>query len=249
MPGSIRSGYSKSDRTKELIAKKVCKTPNELTMLEHLTVLDPKSDHVIMLLDSIQTQTGWWIILPGMSSLANCLAFPTNGIERKVGGICWGLISGLAYLHGLCIAHRDIKPDNLVVDRDFCLKIIDFDLAVQLKDETEEVSDECGTETWMAPEVEDERLQKYKPIKADIWSCGRVILHVLDSLRKEETYLRVIATRLKADDPEQRPALRELDRQEDPAIFTDVYERSRGQSDRALDTDEPPKAKKARVES
>ncbi|PCH35347.1 kinase-like protein, partial [Wolfiporia cocos MD-104 SS10] len=67
--------------------------------------------------------------------------------------ICWGLIKGLAYLHKLCIAHRDIKPDNLVVDQDFCLKIIDFDTAIHLKTEDKEVSDYCGMEGWLAPEV------------------------------------------------------------------------------------------------
>ncbi|PCH41837.1 kinase-like protein, partial [Wolfiporia cocos MD-104 SS10] len=88
--------------------------------------------------------------------------------------ICWGLIEGLEYLHKLCIAHRDIKPDNLVVDQDFRLKIIDFDAAIQLKTEDEEVSDYCGTEGWLAPEVE-ERWATYSPIKADRWSCGKVI--------------------------------------------------------------------------
>jgi serine/threonine protein kinase len=74
--------------------------------------------------------------------------------ESKVVEVCLGLIQGVAYLHERGIAHRDIKPDNLVVDRDFCLKIIDFDVAMRVKDENEEVDDQCGTEHWMAPEVE-----------------------------------------------------------------------------------------------
>ncbi|KAI0245958.1 kinase-like domain-containing protein, partial [Lactifluus subvellereus] len=85
-----------------------------------------------------------------------------------------GLIKGLAYLHKLCIAHRDIKPDNLLVDPDFCLKIIDFDIAMQVKDEDEEVDGKCGTTHWMAPEVE-KKCSTYSPIKADRWSCGRVL--------------------------------------------------------------------------
>ncbi|KIY48598.1 kinase-like protein, partial [Fistulina hepatica ATCC 64428] len=84
------------------------------------------------------------------------------------------LIKGLAYLHKLCIAHRDIKPDNLLVERNFCLKIIDFDIAIQVKNEDEEVSDHCGTKGWLPPEVEN-KLPMYSPIKADRWSCGHVI--------------------------------------------------------------------------
>ena len=41
-----------------------------------------------------------------------------------------------------------------MVDQELCLKIIDFNIAMQLKDEDEEVDDECGTKYWMAPEVE-----------------------------------------------------------------------------------------------
>ncbi|KIY47238.1 kinase-like protein, partial [Fistulina hepatica ATCC 64428] len=84
------------------------------------------------------------------------------------------LIKGLAYLHKLCIAHRDIKPDNLLIDGDFCLKIIDFDIAIQVKDKDEEVSGHRGAKGWEAPEVKN-KLSTYSPIKADRWSCGHVI--------------------------------------------------------------------------
>ncbi|KAF8418621.1 hypothetical protein L210DRAFT_3578941 [Boletus edulis BED1] len=47
--------------------------------------------------------------------------------ESKVLQVCLGHIKGVAYLHEHLIAHRDIKPDNLVVDNNFNLKIINFD--------------------------------------------------------------------------------------------------------------------------
>ncbi|KAH9952844.1 kinase-like domain-containing protein, partial [Russula dissimulans] len=83
------------------------------------------------------------------------------------------LIRGVAFLHKLCIAHRDIKPDNLLVDQEICLKIIDFDIAMQVKDEDEEVDGQCGTKHWIAPEIEEKLM--YSPIKADRWSTGRVL--------------------------------------------------------------------------
>ena len=89
------------------------------------------------------------MILPQMDTVAAYLTIDPSKLDDSVPRICWGLIKGLAYLHMHCIAHRDIKPENLVVDnlsmifkqkslRTFCLKIIDFDVAMQVKDEDEE---------------------------------------------------------------------------------------------------------------
>jgi serine/threonine protein kinase len=44
-----------------------------------------------------------------------------------------------------CIDQRDIKLDNLLIDQDICLKNINFDIAMRVEDEDEEVDDQCGT--------------------------------------------------------------------------------------------------------
>jgi serine/threonine protein kinase len=65
-----------------------------------------------------------------MMSVAKCVSVVPGKLNGKVAQACWGLIKGVAYLHKFCIAHRDIKPDNLVVDRNFLQEIIDFDVAM-----------------------------------------------------------------------------------------------------------------------
>jgi serine/threonine protein kinase len=123
----------------------------------------------------------------------------------KIAQVCWGLIQGVAYLHKAFIAHRDIKPINLVVDMNFSLKIIDFDVSMQVENEDVVVDGQCGTKGWMAPEMEEN--SRYSPIKADRWSTGQVLLHLLDKSRKEDKVLRRIAKDLTAHNPEWRPSM------------------------------------------
>ena len=42
------------------------------------------------------------------------------------------MITGLEYLHKLKIAHRDMKPENLLFDLDFNLKIADFGFSTHM---------------------------------------------------------------------------------------------------------------------
>ncbi|WOL08905.1 CBL-interacting protein kinase 7-like [Canna indica] len=87
------------------------------------------------------------------------------------------LVSALHYSHARGVAHRDVKPQNLLLDRDGNLKVSDFGLAAlpeQLRDGRLHTA--CGTPAYTAPEVV--RRKGYDGAKADAWSCG-VILFVL----------------------------------------------------------------------
>lgn len=207
MPNHVLTVFRPSDPNNKLIAKKVREDSNELRILNILNSTQPQSPHVIPLLDSFRTQSGLWMIIPKMDTITDYLRIAPSQLSSRVNQVCEGLIEGLGHLHGLCIAHRDIKPNNLLVDQTFCLKIIDFDIALQVQDEDEEVDDECGTENWMAPEIEKKLV--YSPIKADRWSCGHVILYLLDRFKKEGKDLRPFAKELTAHDPKRRPSLLE----------------------------------------
>ena len=126
--------------------------------------------------------------------------------------LSWGLVAGLAYLHEYQIAHRDIKPDNLVCDDDLNLKIIDFDIAMKVEDENTKIEEYWGTEGWTAPEIGKEGgpTPMYSPIKADRWSCGRVILcHIMVVEVRAGIGKRLLtfANQLISKDPQQRPSL------------------------------------------
>lgn len=87
------------------------------------------------------------------------------------------LIHGLEYLHNQGIAHLDLKLENLMIDKDFKLKIIDFDLAHKRGDLGLKG---MGTVCYRAPELL--RKKCTNPQAADIYSAG-ILLFVMKSGR------------------------------------------------------------------
>ncbi|RLN53188.1 hypothetical protein BBJ29_001725 [Phytophthora kernoviae] len=87
---------------------------------------------------------------------------------------------GMSYLHQfeLPILHRDMKSPNLLVERDFSIKISDFGLS-RVKAQIQTMTGNCGTVQWMAPEVLGNR--KYTE-KADVFSFGIVVWEIFTGL-------------------------------------------------------------------
>ena len=98
------------------------------------------------MVDSFETGSGLWLVMPCLTPIRFTIAFYPDSIRNQISSMLWGLIRGLAFLHKNLVAHRDVKPDNLVIDNNRCLKIIDFDVAVRLTSEDQELESDGGTE-------------------------------------------------------------------------------------------------------
>lgn len=90
------------------------------------------------------------------------------------------LCLAVQYLHGVNVAHRDIKCENLLLDQHYNLKLCDFGLSEKLTYVNGKVvlSDtHCGTLHYAAPEIL--KNLPYNPMVSDVWSMGVVLYMML----------------------------------------------------------------------
>lgn len=88
------------------------------------------------------------------------------------------ILRGLKYLHSARVLHRDIKPGNLLVNSNCCLKICDFGLArIKEPDESRAMTLEVVTQYYRAPELL--MGAKHYSSAVDIWSVGCIFAELL----------------------------------------------------------------------
>ena len=122
-------------------------------------------------------------------------------------GIALGIARGLEHAHSMGVIHRDLKPDNILLDQAKEPKIIDFGVAkTEFTQGLTREGELLGTQRYMAPEQErGERIDK----RVDIYALG--VISVEMGLNERDP---LIASMLEQS-PEKRPetVARELEEQ------------------------------------
>ena len=80
------------------------------------------------------------------------------------------IMKGVAYLHRNLIVHRDIKLENILLDGHGRVKIGDFGVSKKMDHRNEILFEQCGTPTYIAPEIVREH--GYLGCPVDVWSSG-----------------------------------------------------------------------------
>ncbi|KAK4286210.1 hypothetical protein QN277_002799 [Acacia crassicarpa] len=101
--------------------------------------------------------------------------------------IALGTARGLTYLHEKCrdcIIHCDIKPENILLDVDFCPKVADFGLAKLVgRDFSRVLTTMRGTRGYLAPEwISGVAITA----KADVYSYGMMDFELVSGRRNSE---------------------------------------------------------------
>ncbi len=108
---------------------------------------------------------------------------PEGDIEYAAKVVFREALKGLEYMHSKGIAHLDLKPDNILVDRHGRTKLCDFTVATKVSDD-QKLNISEGTPAFDSPEMHEEgdiyassdsEESGWKPFPADIWAMGATL--------------------------------------------------------------------------
>lgn len=82
------------------------------------------------------------------------------------------MVLALEYLHHCCVVHRDVKPENILINASGYIKLVDFGFCKIIKTRTWTL---CGTPEYIAPEI---IMGKGYSYTVDWWSLGVLIFEM-----------------------------------------------------------------------
>jgi serine/threonine protein kinase len=159
---------------------------------EAQTLLSLKNPNIVELYDYVENEKGCYMIMEYIDGvpLDTYINTESGPIEEKTALIIInGILNGFRYAHNKGIVHRDVKPANIIISRDFSqVKILDFGIAKILGESNKNLTKDgthMGTVYYMSPEqVKGNTLDQ----RSDIYSIGITIFQIVTGVNPYQNY-------------------------------------------------------------
>ena len=213
--GSVKKVKDRNGQIFALKEIKIVQKKNEIIHLKRESSIPLMFDHknIIKYYNSFEYNGNCYILAEFYES-QNLKDFLNNWIDQSkkanlpkpnhipqdfVINIFRQLLDGLVYLHGKNIAHRDIKPDNILINANNLIKYTDFGLAAYLEGEDKgELSGgktQVGTRSYGPPEIVFYKSYETVDLSCDIFSLGYTMFELMnfelptrtDKVKREKT--------------------------------------------------------------
>jgi len=164
--------------TNEVVALKRIRLDNEeegvpCTAIREISLLkELKHPNIVRLYDVLHTEKKLTLVFEYLDSdLKKFLDSNGGDIDAStIKQLMYQLLKGIAFCHEHRVLHRDLKPQNLLINKRGDLKLADFGLARAFGIPVRSYSHEVVTLWYRAPDVLMGSRQYSTSI--DIWSCG-----------------------------------------------------------------------------
>ncbi|KAG6040545.1 hypothetical protein E4U41_000181 [Claviceps citrina] len=179
--GSVRLMRRKEDNTvfavKEFRARHSNETEreyNKKVTAEFCVGSTLHHGNIIETLDILQEKGRWFEVMEYAPFDLFAIVMTGRMTREEIRCCFLQILNGVTYLHGVGLAHRDLKLDNVVVSDHGIMKIIDFGSAHVFKypfeNDTVAAKGIVGSDPYLAPEVYDSK--EYDAAAVDIWSLA-----------------------------------------------------------------------------
>ena len=181
---------------------------HEFAIHSLLNSIKSRFNHTVSILDEVAVGVEKIIVMPEEKVLPDVAdsVFKTGGDD-----LARQFLHGVQFMHEQRVAHLDLKPENILVTATSSprLLIIDFDVSVRVPEEDSWIEGYRGTEGWTAPELDGSN-PRYQPIRADLWSVGRILRYFAGRQRASTNCrFKPLADALLRCNPLERPLLSE----------------------------------------
>lgn len=163
-PVAIKVISKRVHKNQELLWREI----NIMKFLDH--------PYIVTLYDVFENDDFIYIVMENITKGTVLEIVNENGIlsEPQANKMFVQLIEVLDYLHNRkLIAHRDLKCENIMMDKNNDIRVIDFGLSHGCDNMMTTL---CGSVAYCAPEII--RKEKYD-VEADIWSAGIILYSVV----------------------------------------------------------------------